>query len=96
MPYTPLQSSIPGSDLAADAKAQLRPSCSPRSMYSLAALVGISHDLVVPLPDRSQLKLDHLSEHALRDIRSKLTTTNIVQELFTLFAAKYAFNEALP
>ena len=95
MPYTPLQSSLPSSDLAAEAGIQRRPSCSPRSMYSLGALVGTPHDLIVPPPDWSQLEMDHLREHALKNIQSKLTTSNIVQELFTLFASKYASNEAL-
>lgn len=94
MPYAPLQSSIPGSDPAADAEAQQNLSCSPRSMYSLGVLVGIFlSGLIVPYPDESKLGMDNLREHALENIRSKLTPSNIVQELFTLFAAKCALNE---
>lgn len=72
MSFAPLQSSIPD-DPVTIAQTQWQQSCSPRSVYSLAASLGI----------------ENLKEDALTDIRSKLTTSNIVQELFTSFAASH-------
>ncbi|KAF9779806.1 hypothetical protein BJ322DRAFT_343003 [Thelephora terrestris] len=73
MTFAPLQDSTRDGDPAADAKMQRHQSCSPRSMYSLAASLGI----------------ENIKEHALKDIKSKLSPSNIAQELFTSFAASH-------
>ncbi|KAI0927678.1 hypothetical protein AcV5_008151 [Taiwanofungus camphoratus] len=49
------------------------PLCSPKSMYRLADKLG----------------LDELKEHALEDIRSKLSTDNVLDELFSQFTSRY-------
>jgi len=47
--------------------------CSPRSMYSLATALGIRD----------------IKEDTLKNIQSKLSTSNIMQELFSSFAASH-------
>ncbi|KAF9649997.1 hypothetical protein BDM02DRAFT_3268320 [Thelephora ganbajun] len=73
MTFAPLQTSTRDGGPVADAKVQQPQQCSPRSMYSLATALGIKN----------------IEENALSDIRSKLSTSNITQELFTSFAASH-------
>ena len=46
--FAPLQTSTRDGDPAVDTKVQWHQSCSPRSMYSLTASVGISCEVNVP------------------------------------------------
>ncbi|KAF9642810.1 hypothetical protein BDM02DRAFT_3273313 [Thelephora ganbajun] len=73
MSFAPLQTSAHDSGSVADAKVQQPQPCSPRSMYSLATALGI----------------ENIKDDALRDVQSKLSTSNIARELFTSFAASH-------
>ena len=51
MDFAPLQTSARDSNSVVNAKAQQRQPCSPRSMYSLATAVRISHECTMLSPD---------------------------------------------
>jgi hypothetical protein len=59
-------------------------------MYSLVAAVGISYVYIAPSVDTLEKKLGikKLEEPMLMHIQSKLSTSNITQELFSSFAAR--------
>jgi hypothetical protein len=89
MNFAPLLTTASDVNPPADAKAQWQQRCSPRSMYSLSTAVGIFYEFIVPSSHRfKKLGIEKIKEDALKDIRSKLTTSNVAQELFTTFAAK--------
>ena len=71
-----------------DVGALLQRQCSPRSMYSLATTVGLPAVSWSVVLIGQKLGIEDIKECALKDIKSKLTTTNVVQELFTSFAAR--------
>jgi len=90
MAFAPLQTSTLG-DRVADAAVQRPRSCSPRSAYSLTKSVDISFARIIPSADTAgKLGIKNLEEDALKSIQSKLTTSNITQELFSSFAARWA------
>ena len=89
MTFAPLQTSMREGDPVAGAEVQRRRPCSPRSMYSLATAVGSSYRYIVLCVDTWKLGIHDIKEDALRDIQSKLSITNIAQELFTSFAARW-------
>jgi len=90
MTFAPLQTSTLG-DRVADAGVQRPRSCSPRSVYSLAKTVDISFACIIPSADTvGKLGIKNFEEDALKSIQSELTTSNIVQELFSSFAARWA------
>lgn len=63
-------------------------------MYRLADKVGLHRVFKGPStskPIMIQLGLDELKEYALEDIRSKLSTDNVLDELFSQFTSRYAF-----
>ena len=57
-------------------------------MYSLATTVGASSGLLFTALTGQKLGIENIKECALKDLRSKLTASNIVQELFTSFATR--------
>lgn len=91
MTFAPLQTSTHNDDPVVDSKAQRNKSCSARSMYSLASVVGAIFDMNLPLLGLTgrKLEIESIKEDALKDIQSKLCTSNIAQELFTSFALKW-------
>jgi len=73
MSFAPLPTSIHESGPALDTGVQRPQSCSPRSMYSLATVLGIKN----------------IRGYALKSIQSELSTSNITRELFSSFAASH-------
>jgi hypothetical protein len=69
------------------------PPCSPKSIYILANLASFvqSTNCDFPLtPCRSKLNMEPLRELALKDIESKVSEENIVEEFFSCITAKWA------
>ena len=87
--FAPLLTSARDSDPLANSEVQREQRCSPRSMYSLTTAVSIFYRSIRFLVLKiKKLGIKTIKEKALKDIRSKLTTVNIAQELFTSFAAR--------
>jgi len=70
------------------------PPCSPKSIYVLATLVSPSRfapklqSVAWLIPSCGKLNIQPLCDLALKDIESKLSEDNIVEELFSRTIAK--------
>lgn len=58
-------------------------------MYSLAAMVGILYGYIILGANWLKLGVENVRRDALKSIKSGLSTSNVVQELFSSFAAKW-------
>ncbi len=74
------------------------PLCSPKSMYRLAEKVNGSSNPKRPLRlTKLQYDIPDLKEEALKDIQSKLSPHNILEELFSTFTSLCVIlTQALP
>ena len=94
MNFAPLLNSVRDGNTLGDAEVQR---CSPRSMYSLTTAVGVVYGSIVASPDRvEKLGIQKIKADALKDIQSKLTTSNVAQELFSSFAEKWVHLKIVP
>ena len=66
------------------------PPCSPKTIYVLASLVGKPSTNVFHMTLTEQLKLgiQPLCDRAFADIKSKLSSDNVVEEVFSWFTAR--------
>jgi hypothetical protein len=87
MTFAPLQTSTHEKGPVTGTEVQQQRCCSPRSMYSLAAAVSTFYGTSPLVLTCWKLGINKIKEDALQDIRSKLSASNIAQELFTPFAA---------
>ena len=66
------------------------PPCSPKAIYVLASLVGNlpPNVLHMTLTEQSKLGIQPLCDRAFTDIKSKLSSDNVVEEIFSRFTAR--------